>query len=533
MKGQAIAIALIALALLPAAGWLGLTESTETRYAEVAREMRATGDPIVPRLDGIAHFTKPPLAYWITALGLSVFGENAWGARLPVALASLLTLVLVAAIARRWLGGADPSGNGHRDFAALAAWVLASSLLFAIFGRTVSPDPYLTTCVAAFFCFAGSPLAFVALGLGFMIKGPVVFVPTVLPVLAVALWERLEGSPARAQSPVTTLLGPWWGWLLCAMIAIPWFAVVSIRVPGLMSYFIESELWQRYTSTAHDRAGHPAYFFAVLALGMVPWTPALVSGLLHAWRGRAARETKLLIAWLAVPLLFLSFSGSKLPGYLLPCMPAAAMLSALGLIRGGRWVHIAVAGTLVALAVTGAITGPAAWARLTGASRGAAIPLPIGMWCALGTLVIAAAWSASRRPALAAFTTLAAVTIAWVAIVPYERFAGSPRPIARMLAEHRVPGEPVVVFRELNAGLSFHLRETLLQLEVPRDLRFDSNHGAGRVIEAGALPALARRGRVWILGPEAETRALAARIGLDYRNLTTWKGNTLGFLSLP
>ena len=559
MNRPAIAIALIALVLLPAAGWLGLTESTETRYAEVAREMRATGEWIVPRLEGIAHFTKPPLTYWITALGFAALGENAWGARIPAALAVLLTLALVARTARRGIAGVlrekgpandfagDRGARGpargdagvrsergpSNHFAALSVWVLGSSVLFASLGRALSPDTYLTTCVAAFWCFAGSPVALAALGVGFMIKGPVVLVPTVLPVLLVALWERLQPARAHALPSVTARLGPWWGWLLCGAIAIPWFAIVSARVPGLMRYFLEHEVWQRYASEVHDREGHPAYFVVVLALGLLPWTAALMAGLIHAWRDRARRETKLLLAWLIVPLMFLSFSGSKLPGYLLPCMPAAAMLAALGLARGGRYVHVAVAMTLAALAIAGATLGPAAWARLAGASAGTAFPLPAGLWVALGALLIAAIWSARNRPELAALTTLAALTVALVAIVPYERFAGSPRPIARVLAEHRVPGETVVVFRRANSGLSFYLRETVLLLEVPRELRFDSNHGAGRVIQAEVLPALARRGRVWILGPEADSRALAERTGLDYRNLTTWSGSTLGFLSLP
>src|SRR5439155_290350 len=79
------ALLFLALALLATAGLVGLFEPTGTRYAEIAREMRASGDFLVPRLDGIPHFHKPPLAYWLTAAGFAACGVNEWGARLPPA----------------------------------------------------------------------------------------------------------------------------------------------------------------------------------------------------------------------------------------------------------------------------------------------------------------------------------------------------------------------------------------------------------------------------------------------------------------
>ena len=94
------ALLFLALALFATAGLVGLFEPTETRYAEIAREMRASGDFLVPRLNGIPHFHKPPLAYWLTAAGFAACGVNEWGARLPVALASLLTLAFTALVLR-------------------------------------------------------------------------------------------------------------------------------------------------------------------------------------------------------------------------------------------------------------------------------------------------------------------------------------------------------------------------------------------------------------------------------------------------
>lgn len=542
MMRPLVAIALVASVLLPVAGILGLLEPTETRYAEIAREMRASGDYLTPRLDGIAHFHKPPLVYWITAAGFAVLGANEWGARLPVAFAALALLALTAAMARRRFapalgahGRGASAGPGTR-VPTLALWVLGSSLLFLGPGRAVSCDPYLAAAVAVFWWRAGSPWALAALGAGFLIKGPVVFVPTVLPVLVIAAWERIaatRGPRDVREHPVLGLLGPARGWIVFALIALPWFVFMMLRVEGLAGYLLGNQLVQRLTTEVHGRDGAWWYFVAVLAGGLAPWTPALIAGLVIAWRDRARRETKLLLAWLVVPLVFFSFSGSKLPGYLLPLLPAAAMIAALGIERGGRWVAWSVAALLAGLAVAGFAFGPAAWTRLAGGVDGAALALPFGVLVALGVLILASAWSLARRPDLAAFTTIAAVSVALVALAPHERHLGSPRPLARMLAEHRVPGEPVVEYQRFNAGLPFHLREHVLLLDVPRELRFERGGVSSLVIREPDLAPLAARGRVWILGPEAPTRNLAARTGLEYAKLGTWSGSALGFLSHP
>ena len=96
-----VALLLLGLMLLLPLGAYGLLEPTETRYAEIAREMRASGDWLRPRLDGISHFHKPPLAYWAAGAGMGVLGENAAGARLFSVLASLITLAATALAVRR------------------------------------------------------------------------------------------------------------------------------------------------------------------------------------------------------------------------------------------------------------------------------------------------------------------------------------------------------------------------------------------------------------------------------------------------
>src|SRR5205823_4285029 len=109
--------------------------------------------------------------------------------------------------------------------------------------RSVATDPFLAAAVAGFWALAPSPWAIALLGLGCLIKGPVVLVPTVLPLLVVAAWDRSR-APLRR-------LGPGWSWALFSGVALPWFVAVVARVPGLAGYLIDDQLWRRFTTGAH------------------------------------------------------------------------------------------------------------------------------------------------------------------------------------------------------------------------------------------------------------------------------------------
>jgi len=513
-----VALLILAATMLAGAGAMGLFDTTETRFAEIAREMRVTGDYLVPRLNGVPHFHKPPLAYWATAAGLAAFGDNAWGARVPAILGSILTLAFAALAVRRRFGvlGFTPGA---------ASWVLGTALLFAVVGRSVASDPYLAMSVAGFWALAPSPAALALLGIGFLAKGPVVLALTALPVLAAALAGR-EGTSLR-------LLGPGWGWLLCAAIALPWYLVVVARTPGLLSYFLEAQLWKRYTTTVYHRGGPAWYFLAVLAAGMAPWSAALVAGLGRAWRERARPEARLLAAWLVVPLIFFSFSGSKLPAYLLPCVPAAAMLAAWGLAPAGRATRIATALLLVALAAAGWIAGPAALGRLVGLRPVVPVSLPFAAHVALACLLYAATWALRGRAARAAVLVALAWTAFGVALAPLDAALGSPRQLARVLEENRAADEPVIEFARFNAGLPFYLRRQVPMLDVPPEVEFDQAFAdSSALLRRGDLATLAaRHARVWVLGPPEATAALAQELDLRYTAIVRWRHTALGFLA--
>jgi len=339
-----------ALSLFLFLGTRGLNEPDEGRYAEIGREMAVSGDWLVPHLNGIPHFQKPPLLYWATAVSIRAFGANEWAVRFPSALAALGILALTYAIGVMLF---------DRASGIAAALILLSCLEFFGCARLLTPDMcmafWITAAIACLVRFGqnGRPLwawlFFVSMGLGFMTKGPMAFV---VPVSAALSWQI-----SRRQSPAPLRL-PWLGGVIVMLaIGLSWFVVLSVRNPALFHYFAGDELIQRFASKHHGRS-KPFWFFAwVLPAGLYPWT---FFGAAMVWRGarnwfrgwRPQPNQWLLIGWVAIPLLILSCSGSKLPTYVLPLFPSLAL--ALGnwtrTRENSRLWNAALVTTLVALA---------------------------------------------------------------------------------------------------------------------------------------------------------------------------------------
>jgi len=317
-----------------------LWEPDEARYAEIPREMLALGDWLTPRLNYVLYFEKPPLQYWLSALSMRLFGLHAFAARLPLALATGISLWCAWRLARR-LGARQPLWAAFMAATAILCYVCAQILtldaLFAAF--------HVLALVAGVEAVAGryqgrsgrgwSLLAFTALALAMLTKGlaaPVLVGMTLICSLPWA-WGDRRLRPALAR----TLLDPL-GWLVFLALAGPWFVLVDRANPGHASFFFVHEHFARFTSHVHARQGskNPVldklYFLGILLPGLVPWLgaagvglrrglaflgrtgPAADQGVLHRWTVAAAL---LGAAW---PLGFYTLSGSKLPPYILPVM---------------------------------------------------------------------------------------------------------------------------------------------------------------------------------------------------------------------
>jgi len=308
----------------------------ETRYAEIPREMIASGDFIVPRLNGLPYFEKPVLGYWMNAAAMTVFGEVPGAVRIMGALCTLLSAALIWLLCRR--AGAEKTG------CVAAAVFLLSGLVFAVgtYGVLDANLSFFVMLTMTAFYYADTEknrwkqagylaVAGVGVGLAFLAKGLLGFVLPAAAIVPFLLWQK-------EWRRLFTL--PWIPLVVALAVIAPWTLAVHRADPDFWHQFIGVEHFQRFTSGqgANDDRLQPFwYFLPVLLGGMLPWTlfaPAVWLG----YRGKARElfRTPLLryagcmgAAW----FLLFSISSGKLATYLLPGFPAFAILTAAGLVR--------------------------------------------------------------------------------------------------------------------------------------------------------------------------------------------------------
>jgi 4-amino-4-deoxy-L-arabinose transferase-like glycosyltransferase len=373
----------------------GLIGPDEPRYAAIGRAMAATGDWITPRLWGAPWFEKPALLYWMTATGFKLGLGREWAPRLPVALASAAFLIYFFIAIRR-------------EFGERAAWysatILATSAGWLAYSHIAITDLPMSAAFAAAmltifgarattrsFIFAG-----VLLGIAVLAKG---LVPLVLFIPALAfLWRRWRDLAILFAS--------------AALVAMPWYVLVTLRNgrPFLNEFFWKHH-FGRFLNSALEHQ-QPFWFYApVLLAGLFPWTPALL--LLVQRRLYEDRRAVFLAAWFAWGFVFFSASRNKLPGYLLPLLPALALLLGIALERNSHpryW--LAACGALFCLAPPLVRMLPQALEN--GLSR---TPFHLGLAGILAGAALAAMCLVGRpergMAGLALFTTITVVWVVW------------------------------------------------------------------------------------------------------------------------
>jgi len=308
-------------------GGFALVDQDEGRNGEVAREMAASNDYVLPHLNGLPYIDKPVLFFAAAAAAMEVLGPTELAARLAPFLCAMATALLVGLAAARWYGRA-------------AGWVAgiaaATAPLPLAFSRIVILDSMLallvTSALLAFHAAvearaagrggrAWTLAAWAAIGLGILTKGPVALAVPLLVAAPYALWRR-------ASWAVWNPMGP----LLMAAIVAPWVWFMEARLPGYLQYVAITETWQRVSSDELQRTQPWWYFLVIAGVGFFPWWP-MILGRRRLDGGRDPRRVYSLL-WLIVPLVFFSLSRSKLPQYILPLMPAVALLLASRWSRG-------------------------------------------------------------------------------------------------------------------------------------------------------------------------------------------------------
>lgn len=332
-----VGVRLVTLAAYP------LTDPTEARYAEIARKMLETRQWVMPQFDyGVPFWGKPPLSTWLSAASMGAFGVNEFAARLPSLLLMFGCGVLVYALGAL---------RGPRDTALWSLALFATTALNFVAAGAVMTDPALTfgttLAMAAFWTALAGPepwrriagfAFFFGLAVGLLAKGPVTAILVLVPIGAWTLWTR-QGREVWAQIPWVT------GFVLLAALVVPWYWAAERATPGYLEYFLIGEHWRRFTQpgwagdlygAAHARPRGMIWLFwlgvalpwSLVATGWLVRTIATGSGDLRALAGDPWRAYFAL--WAITPMVFFTVSGNVLPTYVLPGLPALALLVADG-----------------------------------------------------------------------------------------------------------------------------------------------------------------------------------------------------------
>jgi 4-amino-4-deoxy-L-arabinose transferase-like glycosyltransferase len=318
-------------------GAIGFVGPDEPRYAWIARDMAETGDWVTPRLYGKPWFEKPPLFYWGAALCFKLFGVSEAAARLPSAIAALLATLALAWLAfrlygaetTRWLLLLLPTTVGMIGFSHAASTDMPFSAMLtiamvcaaAVLGLTrnenspvIPQTPWLALVLFGFF-----------LGLAVLAKGPAGIILVGGAVFFWALFTKRWRDAFRLFHPAA--LASFFA------TALPWYILCARRNPDFFRIFIIEHNFKRFLTPEFQHIQPFWYYIPVLLVAFLPWTGAVIwamtAGALRFRRaGQINSATTYFVTWTGFCLVFFSVSQSKLPGYILPAIPAIGLVLA-------------------------------------------------------------------------------------------------------------------------------------------------------------------------------------------------------------
>lgn len=520
---------LFALAWFSNIGYRKLVKADEGRYAEIPREMVASGDWLTPRLNGFKYFEKPALQYWATAAAFTLFGEREWAARLWTALTGFLGVLLVFYVGNHAFRALPAAAQGP-PLGLISAIVLGSTAIYVFTGHLLTLD------MGVAFFMSAAVLAVVmaqrdeatdrdrrhwmlagwaAMALAVLSKG---LIGVVLPCAAVAAYILLQRD-WRMLARLQWLAG---GALFLGMTA-PWFIAVSLANEEFFRFFFIYEHFERFLTKAHGRYQPAWYFIPVILIGATPWLLSLAAGYWNAWKaapGKHFQASRLLALWCAVIFVFFSASSSKLGSYILPLFPAAALLTALQLCRTTRaW--------LVAQALLAAALGVAVWQTASQLTRFAEPVLPAELlilyipWIAASGAILAIAgvaaallaWAA-RPLASIAVLAIGGLGFTQLAITGHESLSPiySAYHISEKIRPRLTPDTPVYTVNTFDHTLPFYLGRTVTMVGYKDELAMAISWEPKKFI-----PDLAAYERAWL----ADAHAFAVFAPTDFEKLSS------------
>lgn len=485
-----LAAALLALVWFWGLGHRDLFQTDEGRYAEIPREMLASGDWVTPRLDGIKYFEKPPLQYWATAAAFGAFGESNGTSRLWTALLGFLGILMTAFVGTRLF---DRQTGGYATLA------LAGSVYYVIMGHFNTLDMGVT------FFMCGSLFAFLlamdsfdtrhrrrwmymAWGLAALATLSKGLEAVVLPGAVFVLYVLITRDWRRFGQ-----LHVFGGLAIYLLITTPWFLLVSARNPGFAEFFFVHEHFQRFLTTVHHRVEPWWFFIPILLFGLLCFLPQSLRAFARLFR-RGTYVTPMgrfnhalfLWLWCGFIFLFFSLSDSKLGSYILPIFPALALLVGRELTELRRRDAMLSASLCTLLALVALWQGPALQKhsdKLPLELYQAFLPWLVGGVGLVLLLSVAGFLLAYLNRVNASLTVLATGLLLGTQALAYGAQALSPaysqRSLADQLAQYDDPAVPFYSLQDYPQSLPFYLGRTLKVVDYQGELEFENDPEAG------------------------------------------------------
>lgn len=353
-----------------------LWDRDEARFAAASRQMLASGDWVVPRLNDTNRYDKPILIYWLQAAAMKLTGPNETGARLPASIAGAFTVLMIYLLG---LG----LGAGRRGALLAAVMAMSAGLLFLVSKASTTDSVLVATFVAMMLLhweqrnrgFSwGRHVAFWAVaGLSALVKGPI-FLFVFLAIVCEWVWNTILAS--RSPTPdspstirdsrfTTHVLRIGAGLVVFVAICLPWAIAVQHATDGkFIKVAFGHHVLERMTTPLEGHKGPPVYYIPVILIGIFPWSAVALIALRYAWSARALPQIRFLWCWLLPAFVVFSFVSTKLPHYMAPLLPAIALMSGLwfqshteNMFARGWWRAGAVLVSAIGLAAMGALIG--------------------------------------------------------------------------------------------------------------------------------------------------------------------------------
>ena len=509
---------------LPGISALPPTDRDEARFAQATRQMLETGDWLHIRFQDVARNQKPAGIYWLQAMSVAVTSDAAspaiWPYRLPSLFGAIIAVLLTYALGRNLVGA---------PAALLGAALLAASLSLTVEAHLAKTDAALLACVvaaqlalaeiyrrartAATAPWPWALLFWIAIGAGALIKGPVAPLLAALTVAALALADRGAGWLKALRA--------WWGVPLAILMVGPWLAAMMHATHDtFIAGSLGSDFFGKIVGAQQSHGAPPGTYLLLLALIFWPGSLFAVAGVRWAWRERDRPSQRFLLAWIVPFWVVLELVPTKLPHYVLPLLPALALLGAHALFNadaGPRTLRIVVA-TLWTLATLAVAAGLALAPSLLGSA-----PSPIGIGAALITLGGGSAllwrfWFAPRPTLSVGAVLLALIVVApgFGRVVPSLDRIWLSRSAAALVADQRpANGAPVAIVGYDEPSLIFLLGTATKPLDAVAAAQYlAATHGGLALVEARDDDAF----RHAVAGLGRDARSLGQVEGFDYSN---------------